>query len=459
MPAKDELTPASSELAGQADAGRMDPPAETEDVAEQILQTALSAESSPTAAELETTGETPAPLLRLNTRLRHADREYLVQSTVDPASRRMRSDIFGEGVRLMAVTGRDFGDLPTERIFPQLKKMHERTTEELDRIFKLSQSAAETREPSLLNYIGELFSSRRMWLEARREFDRAVLLNPEYDRALYNLGRCYLELNLYSEAAEYLERAVRLKPDFPDYLNRLGEAFMEMSSCRKAVDQFRRAAQANAYFWEPYYNMGLVFILNGIRREDYRMHVDLKRKAVDMFEKAAVIVPAIRNGKYFLGQRYLEEDRLSESYAAYAEARKALSAQPQPIPVSPLDLSLCSERFMPTEAELSAEITRLREAVKIHPHYADLRFRLAQSYTILAQLVHRRAMGEYDRALAINPEFGAARRNLKLSQNEDKGMSVLVKATLRGSRPEVRAALDRATEAGKKRKNHEQAKS
>jgi Tfp pilus assembly protein PilF len=312
--------------------------------------------------------------------------------------------------------------------------MHERITGELDRVFKLSLSALNAQEPALLNYIGELFASRAMWLEARREFDRAVLLAPDYDRALYNLGCCYLNLNLYQEAAENLQRAVAINATYPDYLNRLGEAYLELSSCRKAVDQFRRAAQLNPYYWEPYYNLGLAHILNGVRREDYRMHLDLKRKAMDMFEKAAVILPGLRSGSFFLGQRYLEEDRLAESHDAYVQAKNAALGSPQPIPVSPLDLALCSDRFMPSEAELSAEIARLHQQVKIHPHYADLHFRLAQSYTILAQLVHRRSINEYERALKINPEFGAARRNKKLAENEDKGMSVLVKAALKSGR-------------------------
>ncbi len=379
--------------------------------------------------------EPTAPsLLRLNTRLKHADREYLVQSTVDPVSKRMRCDIFGEGVRLTSIDGVEIAGIPTESIFPALKKMHERTTSELDRVFKISLSAANVREPALLNYIGELFASRRMWLEARREFDRAVLLAPEYDKALYNLGCCYLNLNLYNEAAEFLQRAVAINQTFPDYLNRLGEAYLELSSCRKAVDRFRKAAQLNPYFWEPYFNMGLAHILNGVRREDYRMHIDLKRKAMDMFEKSAVIFPALRSGSYFLGQRYLEEDRLAESYDAYVKAKTKACGGPKPIPVSPLDLALCSDRFMPSEAELSAEITQLRHRVKIHPHYADLHFRLAQSYTILAQLVHQRSINEYERALKINPEFNAARRNKKLAENEDKGMSVLVKAALKSGR-------------------------
>ena len=395
---------------------------------------------------------TAASLLRLKTRLKHAEREYIVQSTVDPVSKRMHCDIFGEGVRLTAIDGEHIAGMPTEHVFPALKTMHEQAVAELDRVFKFSLSAANAHEPALLNYVGELFASRKMWLEARREFDRAVLLALEFDRALYNLGCCYLNLNLYNEAIDFLQRAEKIRPEYPDYINRLGEAYMELSSCRKAADKFRKAAQLNPYYWEPYFNMGLVHILNGIRREDYHMHIDLKRKAMDMFEKAAIILPALRSGAYFLGQRYLEEDRLAESYDAYTDAGNKVHGQTPPIPVSPLDLALCSDRFMPTETELSAEIAELRERVKTHPHFADLHFRLAQSYTILAQLVHRRSIREYECALKINPEFGAARRNMKLAENEDKGMSILVKATLKSGRvslPIASPAADRAEDGEK----------
>jgi len=429
LPGKNDeinVTPIPPEDSGPGETKSPQAPHQADD--DLITATPTVDSSEPTAWQ---SAKPVSSLLRLNTRLKHADREYVVQSTVDPASKRIRCDIFGEGVRLTAIDGEEIAGVPTARVFPTLQAMHERTVGELGQIFKLSQSATDAREPTLLNYIGELFASRQMWLEARREFDRAVLLSPEYDRALFNLGSCYSKLNLYTEAAEYLERAVKLKPSYPDYLNCLGEAHMELSSCRKALEQFRQAAQLNPYFWEPYYNMGLAHILNGVRREDYRMHVDLKRKAMDMFDKAAVILPSLRSGAYFLGQRYLEEDRLAESYSAYTEAKEKANGDPQPIPVSPLGLALCSNRFMPSESELSAEIARLRDEVRVHPHYADLRFRLAQSYTILAQLVHRRAISEYERALEANPDFSAAWRNKKLAENEDQGLSVLVRATLK----------------------------
>ncbi len=372
-------------------------------------------------------------MLRFNTRLKHADRDYLIQTVVDPAAERLRSDIFNEGIRLTSIIGEALPDLPSERILPTLRQLHERVSGEIARIFRLSQAATDAHEASLHNYIGELFASRHMWLDARREFERAVLLNSDYSEARYNLGSCYLQLHLYQEAEEHLDCAVRLRPRYPDYLNRLGEVYLELSSCRKAVDFFRKATQQNPYYWEPYCNTGLAHILNGVRRENYQMHVDLKRRAREMFEKAAVIEPALKSSDYFMGQRYLDEDRLSESFDAYTAAKDAVKATPRPIPISALDLALCSEQFMPTEAELSSEINRLREEVRLHPHYADLHYRLAQSYTILAQLVHRRSIQEYDRALAINPDFHAAQRNRRLAENEDRGMSLLVKATLRST--------------------------
>ncbi len=430
MPKKDRGAPVSIDITNAT--AQPDQPSNKPLVSADTGSSRLSDAGSMTPAV--TTQSQPATnMLRFNTRLKHVGREYLVQTVVDPAAGRLRSDIFGEGVRLTSILGESLTDLPSQRVLPALRQLHEQTSGETARIFRLSETATDSHESSLHNYIGELFASRNMWLDARREFERAVLLAPDFAEAQYNLGSCFLQLHLYQEAEAHLDRAVRLRPRYPDYINRLGEVYLALSSCRKAVDYFRKAAQHNPYYWQPYYNLGLAHILNGVRRENYQMHVDLKQRSREMFEKAAVIEPALRNSKYFMGQRYLDEDRLPESFDAYVAAKEAVLGIPRPIPISTLDLALCSDKFMPTEAELSGEIARLREEVRLHPHYADLRYRLAQSYMILAQLVHRRSIQEYDRALAINPDFQAAQRNRRLAQNEDKGLSLLVRAALRGT--------------------------
>jgi len=116
------------------------------------------------ADRMSTGDQTTAAMLRLNTRLKHAEREYLVQSTIDPVSKRMRCDIFGEGVRLSSIDGDEISGMPTERLFPMLKKMHERAAAELDRVFKLSLSATNVHEPALLNYVGDFLRGRAIVL-------------------------------------------------------------------------------------------------------------------------------------------------------------------------------------------------------------------------------------------------------------------------------------------------------
>jgi len=56
--------------------------------------------------------------------------------------------------------------------------------------------------------------------EAAETFRSAIRLNPDLERAYYNLGLILERQGRYSEAAQELEIALKIKPDDPDTLRK-----------------------------------------------------------------------------------------------------------------------------------------------------------------------------------------------------------------------------------------------
>ena len=51
------------------------------------------------------------------------------------------------------------------------------------------------------------------WEEALESLNKAVELQPDYDKAWYNIGLSLQNLNRFDEAIEAFDRATRINPD------------------------------------------------------------------------------------------------------------------------------------------------------------------------------------------------------------------------------------------------------
>jgi len=74
---------------------------------------------------------------------------------------------------------------------------------------------------------------------------------------------------------------------------------------------------------------------------------------------------------------------------------------------------------------------KLTNAIDTHPKYADLWNNLGVVHLIQCRNLFLKALGEFDRALEINPSFDKALKNKKLVENDGKEFLILLRAILR----------------------------
>ncbi len=83
-----------------------------------------------------------------------------------------------------------------------------------------------------------------------------------------------------------------------------------------------------------------------------------------------------------------------------------------------------------TEEEIDHHVDRLRAALEANPGYADLQNNLGILYTAKCKHFIDRANASFAEALAVNPDFKRAEKNLKLVANDRQGIHFLLKALL-----------------------------
>ena len=98
---------------------------------------------------------------------------------------------------------------------------------------------------------------------ALRAFDKAIDLNPDFQKAHTNRARLLLTLDMPNEAFKSAKKAVALNPEDAASHNVLGRAFHQLGVVDKAIAEYREAVKKNPDYAWAYNNLGLLHIQRG----------------------------------------------------------------------------------------------------------------------------------------------------------------------------------------------------
>ena len=94
-------------------------------------------------------------------------------------------------------------------------------------------------------------------------FDRALKVNPNFDKLWYNRGVTLVALKQHSEAIESYEHALRVNPNYPDALNNLGVVQHDATLYKDAVITYDRLLALNPVHKKALVNKGFILMLLG----------------------------------------------------------------------------------------------------------------------------------------------------------------------------------------------------
>ena len=93
-------------------------------------------------------------------------------------------------------------------------------------------------------------------IEAIQDYDRAIALNPDYDRAYNNRGLACAKMGRLTEAIQDYDKAIALNPDYAQAYESRGIAYARSARPADAMRDFDQAITLNPDYAEAYYNRG-----------------------------------------------------------------------------------------------------------------------------------------------------------------------------------------------------------
>ena len=159
------------------------------------------------------------------------------------------------------------------------------------RITELEKMAAEYPEDENVYFaLGNAFYDQAMPLEARTNYDKALELNPGFNKARINLAMLYAETAAPDTALIILEEALRIDPSDPKAYNNLGMVHYSLGNNDRAVKAYTKAIEFDPDNVEARYNLGLAFAETGLLMEavrEWRVVLELEPEG-EMAERTRV---------------------------------------------------------------------------------------------------------------------------------------------------------------------------
>ncbi len=199
--------------------------------------------------------------------------------------------------------------------------------------------------------------------EAKRHYQFALGLMPDYPDALNNLGKILAEEEKDPAAAEKLfRRALQIKPNHRLARLNLAMALEQQGKTREAIGQFAEAVRIDPEWFSAYNNLGILHARHGSLPE-----------AVRCYREAIRLSPQWRDPRLNLALALARQGQFAEAEAAY------------------------------------------EELIRMHPGCAAAHFHLGQ--LVARQGEHKAAAGHFARALRLQPDHRGARAALRRVEN------------------------------------------
>jgi tetratricopeptide (TPR) repeat protein len=125
-------------------------------------------------------------------------------------------------------------------------------------------------DANLYYEIANHYYDQIMPVEARTNYERALELDPDFNKARVNLAMLLVESDEVDSAKALLKEAIKREPTDAKAYNNLGMVYYSELEVGKAVDYFQRSLEIEPGNAEAHYNLGLAFAEAGLLLEAIR---------------------------------------------------------------------------------------------------------------------------------------------------------------------------------------------
>jgi tetratricopeptide (TPR) repeat protein len=142
---------------------------------------------------------------------------------------------------------------------------------------------------------------------ARRHYEQAVKINPQYPEGLNNLGTVYYSKKSYRKAIRYYKRALELSPKSASIYSNLGTAYFARKKYPEAVEAYQQALSLDPEVFEHHSTQGVLLQENNVA-ERARYHYYLAK----LYAKSGNSDRAMQYVRKALEEGFKDRDKLKE---------------------------------------------------------------------------------------------------------------------------------------------------
>lgn len=376
-----------------------------------------------------------------NDNLEIAGRTFHIQTASSTGKGNIRCEIFENG-RVLSTSEVDFERRSItqkhsvdDRLKTFVESLHQEMMSEIELLFTIGDKIKNLGHAPSNSKIGLIFLQNNLIEDAISHFKLAIKNDPNYLDAYNNLGLTYIQIGESKKASQIFASAVKKGTNFTDLHNNYGLSLLIDGNYKEALASIQSALKINKRFKEAHYNLALLYLKSilsdktgevlpppSIRKQRALEHLNLvkesKIKVFDrIFEKLV---------------RHIETDEFEPTVKILEEYRTK---------VFPRDLSsLISTnfylKFMYGGKGLDNQTIhryedRLKYALEENADYADIWNNLGVIHLIQCRNLFLQSLGEFRKALEINPDFEKAQKNKILVENDGKEFLILLRAILK----------------------------
>lgn len=364
----------------------------------------------------------------LNSDLVIDGRRFHVQTSLNADTGEVSAMVFEDGRLVERLAQRVPGTVSAQEAKEQVAALHSKASEAVRALFELRQKVRDLHHAPSHNRLGLLFFRRGFLAEARQQFELAIALDGSVAEYHKNLGEVLMAENQPGRAVVCFLRGLEGGQHYPDLYRALARALWALGRRQEALTHLCQALRYNPSYGAALLDLAKMKLetLAGQQRHPDAGEVDevaaLLRRALPHLRGSA---EHLRQALYSL--RNGQPTRASELIALASEGD-----DPSP---SQVEQELLLRLMLRSSAEdgetidtLVAELERMSAR---HAEYADLHNSLGVAYLIQGRNYLLRAARQFKEALRINPRFRTAKRNLRLVENEGRGLLILLRTLLK----------------------------
>ncbi len=157
------------------------------------------------------------------------------------------------------------------------------------------------------NKIGIAYHQMTQLDQARKQYERALKLNPKYPEAINNLGTVYYAKKSYRRAIRYYRRALTITPNSASILSNLGTAYFARKKYNDAFQAYQKALSIDPDVFEHRSTQG-VLLQERTVEERAKFHFYLAKT----YAKAGVVDRALLYMRKAIEEGFREKAKFQE---------------------------------------------------------------------------------------------------------------------------------------------------